>query len=112
VCSSDLLASGLNLMADRMMRSEQRQRYAQKIITAIGELNQALERRDGNRPFFLPASCLDAPAELHHLLLAIGLKPLPGTSVPGTSAPSFRHQPSGSLATHWKGSTRQRQDGL
>ncbi len=120
ILSGDLwpLASGLNLMADRMMRSEQRQRYAQKIITAIGELNQALERRDGNRPFFLPASCLDAPAELHHLLRAIGLKPLPGTSfpgtsAPGTSAPSFRHQPSGSLATLWKGgSTRQRQDGL
>ena len=114
ILSGDLwpLASGLNLMADRMMRSEQRQKYAQKIITAIGELNQALERRDGNRPFFLPASCLDAPAELHHLLLTIGLKPLPGTSIQETSAPSFRHQPSGSLMTHWKGSTRQRQDGL
>ncbi len=73
------LANGLNLMADRMMRSEQRQRHAQKAIKAVGDLSLALERRNGRIPFVLPASCLDAPPELHHLLLVMGLKPASGT---------------------------------
>ena len=113
------LASGLNLMADRMMRSEQRQKYAQQIITAIGELSQALERSAGNRPFVLPASCLYAPPELHQLLLAIGLKPAPGTShsvphptpprpgssplshIPETPDASFHRRPSASPLRRW-----------
>ena len=71
------LASGLNVMADRMMRSEQNQKYAQTIITAVSELSQAFERRESNQPFVLPASCLYGPPELHRLLLAIGLKQRP-----------------------------------
>lgn len=71
------LASGLNIMADRMMRSEQRQRYAQSLLKAISDLNLALEQkqRDNRVPFVLPASCLDAPLELNHLIQIIGLKP-------------------------------------
>jgi hypothetical protein len=69
------LANGLNLMADRMMRSEQRQKYAQKAIKALGDLSLALEQRGNRIPFVLPASCLDAPPELHHLLRVMGLKP-------------------------------------
>jgi hypothetical protein len=84
------LASGLNIMADRMMRSEQRQKYVQQIITVISDLSQALERSENNRPFVLPASCLYAPPELHRLLLAIGLKPLPWT--PPSSEASARQR--------------------
>jgi len=77
IISGDLwpLANGLNLMADRMMRSEQRQKYAQKAIKALGDLSLALEQRGNRIPFVLPASCLDAPPELHHLLRVMGLKP-------------------------------------
>jgi hypothetical protein len=71
------LARGLNLMADRMMRSEQRQRYAQNLIKAISDLNIALERRRRRMPFVLPTSCIDAPLELNHLLQIIGLKDYP-----------------------------------
>lgn len=87
--SGDLwpLASGLNLMADRMMRSEQRQKYSQTIITAVSELSQAFERRESNQPFVLPASCLYGPPELHRLLLAIGLKPVP-LAPPSSDAPA------------------------
>jgi hypothetical protein len=79
--SGDLwpLANGLNLMADRMMRSEQQQRYAQKAIKALGDLNMALEQRDSKTRFVLPASCLDAPPEVQHLLVVMGLKATPGT---------------------------------
>jgi hypothetical protein len=69
------LANGINIMADRMMRSEQRQRYAQKIIQALSDLCQALEQRGGKSHFVLPASCLDAPPELHQFLLVLGLMP-------------------------------------
>jgi hypothetical protein len=62
------LAHGLNVMADRMMRAEQNQRYAQKLIKAISDLNLALEQSDGRRPFVLPASCLDVHLELNRLL--------------------------------------------
>lgn len=68
------LAYGLNHMADRMMRSEQRQRYAQQIIKAVGDLSLALERSDGRTPFVLPASVLDAPPEMLHLLRVLGLR--------------------------------------
>jgi hypothetical protein len=69
------LASGLNIMADRMMRSEQRQRYAYNLVKAIRDLNVAMEHRDCTIPFILPKSCIDAPLELNHLLQIIGLKP-------------------------------------
>lgn len=73
------LASGLNIMADRMMRSEQRLRYAQNLLKAISDLNLALECRDTRIPFVLPASCLNAPLELTHLLQIMGLKLEPRT---------------------------------
>lgn len=79
------LANGLNIMADRMMRSEQRQRYAQKIIQALGDLCQVLEHKGGKNPLVLPASCLDAPPELQQFLLIMGLMPpQPRTPPPHT----------------------------
>lgn len=68
------LARGLNLMADRMMRSEQGQKHAQQMIRAIDDLNYALEqeRRESDTPFVLPASCLDAPPALLRFLQIAG----------------------------------------
>lgn len=77
IMSGDLwpLGVGLNLMADRMMRSEHNQKYAQKAFRAIADLIAALESSRGNRlPVMPPASCLDVP-ELHRLLAVMGLKP-------------------------------------
>jgi hypothetical protein len=81
------LANGLNIMADRMMRSEQRQKYAEKIIQALGDLCLALEQRGGKTPFVLPASCLDAPPELQQFLLVMGVIP----SSPRTPLPPSTH---------------------
>jgi len=85
------LAIGLNLMADRMMRSEHNQRYAQKLVRAVGDLSVALEGR-GNRgaPFVLPASCLDVP-ELHRLLIILGLRPAAGNPLPKAPVPPSSH---------------------
>lgn len=82
------LANGLNIMADRMMRSEQRQRYAQKIILALGDLCQALEQREGKTPFVLPASCLDAPPELQQFLLIMGVIPSQPRTSPSHATPT------------------------
>ena len=68
IMSGDLwpLATGLKSMADRMMRSEHNQKYAQKLIRAVGDLSVALEGRGNNsRSFFLlPVSkfqsCIDS----------------------------------------------------
>ena len=90
------LAVGLNLMADRMMRSEQDQKHIQKLVKAVDDLSIALERDRGNKiPLVLPASCLDVP-ELHRLLIVLGLKPPAGTSSASTSLPpnTFQRQPS------------------
>ena len=73
-----MLANGLNLMADRMMRFEQQQRYAQKSLSALEDLSAALEHRESKSRFVLPLSCMDAPPELHHLLVVMGLKPTSG----------------------------------
>ena len=81
------LAHGLNIMADRMMHAEQRQRDAQNVIKAISDLNFALEQRNRSIPFVLPASCINAHVELNHLLQIIGLKS--GQKPAFTSQPSF-----------------------
>ena len=128
ILSGDLwpLASGLNLMADRMMRSEYNQRYAQKLAIAVSDFSQALERRNGNRPFFLPASCLDVP-EMHSLIRVLGLGSGSGTSqftphptpprpvssplpfFSETTAPSFPHQPPASSMRERREPSKQRQ---
>ncbi len=67
------LATGLNLMADRMMRSEAVQKQAQLVIRAVDELSQALERSEHDRnPFVLPLLCREVPA-LQRLLRILGL---------------------------------------
>jgi hypothetical protein len=72
------LANGLNLMADRMMRSEQRQQNIQKTIHAIADLSRALEQRGNKTNFVLPASSMDASPEFHHLLMVLGLRSVSG----------------------------------
>lgn len=122
------LAIGLNLMADRMMRSERNQTDAQKVAKAVVDFSQALERRRSGIPLVLPASCHHVP-EIHRLLLALDLKPAPETfqSVPHPVPPrpasspfapipetppaaSFHRRPSASPMRQWKGSINQRQD--
>jgi len=97
IMSGDLwpLAIGLNLMADRMMRSEHNQKSVQKLLKALEYLSVALEERGNRLPPVLPASCLDVP-ELHRLLVVMGLKPPAGNPLPPTHLPStmFQHQPS------------------
>ena len=99
VTNGDLwpLAVGLNLMADRMMRSEQTTVNAQKLAGAVAELCDALEHYAGGTPFGLPASCYDFP-DLHRLLWATGFKPISATPHrPAT-------QPSPPFAAHrWDG---------
>jgi hypothetical protein len=67
------LASGLNLMADRMMRSERNLKLAQKLPQALFDLSHTLERTRDLNQFVLPASCLDGPPELKYLLRVMGL---------------------------------------
>jgi hypothetical protein len=73
------LAVGLNLMADRMMRSEQSAQRAQKVEKAIYDFNNALDRHTTDRPFVLPASCYDIP-DIHRLMRIIGSKQILTTS--------------------------------
>ena len=124
------LAIGLNLMADRMMRSERSQSDAQKIAKAVGDFSQTLERSRSGSLLVLPASCLHIP-EMHRLFLALGLKPAPETpqsiphsvpprpgrspltSIPETPAASFHDQSSASPVRRGKEeSIKQRQDGF
>ncbi len=95
------LATGLNLMADRMMRSEHSQKYAQKLVRAVNDLSLVLENSRGSRgPIVIPTSCLDVP-ELHHLLTALGLRSPVGAApqVTPPSPPMFQRQPSASPGT-------------
>ena len=107
------LATGLNLMADRMMRSESNQRYAQKLARAVSDFSQALERKRDEGRFVLPTSCIDVP-EMHSLIRVLGLgsasgaqrsTPYPAPPRQGssplslfseTTAPPFPQQPSAS----------------
>ena len=118
------LATGLNLMADRMMRSEYNQRYAQKLAKAVSDFGQALERKRDEGRFVLPASCLDVQ-EMHSLIRVLGLgsgtsqsapyptppRPMnsPLTFSSETTAPSFPHQPPASSMRERREPGKQRQ---
>ncbi|MBV9256622.1 MAG: hypothetical protein JO215_01245 [Ktedonobacteraceae bacterium] len=125
------LATCLNLMADRMMRLERSQSYAQQIAKAVEDLNQVLEHKRNEMPMVIPASCLHLP-ELHHLLLALGMKspsgptqptqyptqptpPRPRSSplIPITDTPAntLPHQPFTSPEKRWRESIKHRPDG-
>jgi len=81
--SSELwpLTHGLNLMADRMMRVEQSERYTQKLGKALADLRLALERYPVGSQFVLPASCSDFP-EIQQLIRAMGFKQTPASLRP------------------------------
>lgn len=72
------LATGLNLMAERMMRSERNQKDAEKVAQAVGDLSQAIERARKGGQLIVPFSCLHIP-EMHRLLYALNLYPGPET---------------------------------
>ena len=67
------LAAGLNLMADRLMRLEQFEVYAQHLSRALTELSVAIDRYRMGGPLILPPS-VNEFAEINNLLLAMGLK--------------------------------------
>ena len=67
------LAAGLNLMAERLMRLEQSDIYAQRLSRALSDLSNAVERYRMGGPFIVPTSCNDF-AEINHLLLVMGFK--------------------------------------
>ena len=94
------LATGLNLMADRMMRFEHNQRYAQKLVQAVGDLSLTLEGSRVSRvPVVVPPSCLEIP-EMHRLLAVMGLRPPVGTpSTQKSSSPPTYQQPQQPLAS-------------
>jgi hypothetical protein len=67
------LAASLNLMADRLMRLEQYEGYAQRLSRALTELSIAIDRYRMGGPLILPPSAAEF-AEINNLLLAMGLK--------------------------------------
>ncbi len=84
------LAVGLNLMADRMMRSEKIEVYARKLTTALVDLGIAFERSTDKASFVLPASCYNLP-EIYRLLLAMEIKQTQDPSQP--PAQSLQQRP-------------------
>ena len=79
------LTRGLNLMADRMMHSEQIRIYAQRLVKALTDLSITLEHHTVGNRFVLPASCYDF-SEINRLVLAMSFKQTFATSWP-TSPP-------------------------
>ncbi|MFL5661405.1 MAG: hypothetical protein ACJ8BW_08625 [Ktedonobacteraceae bacterium] len=67
------LAASLNLMADRLMRLEQSDLYAQRLSRALNELSVSIERYRQGGPLIIPTSCNDF-AEINRLLFVTGLK--------------------------------------
>jgi uncharacterized membrane protein len=67
------LAASLNLMADRLMRLEHSEAYAQRLSRALTELSIAVDRYRMGGPFLLPPSANEF-AEINNLILAMGLK--------------------------------------
>ncbi len=67
------LAASLNLMADRLMRLEQYESYAQRLSKALTELSVAIDRYRMGGPLILPLSAGEF-VEINNLLLAMGLK--------------------------------------
>lgn len=98
------LATGLNLMADRMMRSEQRQQQTQRLLVALSDLNQAIEGAHSGHQFVLPPSCQGFPV-LQHIAYLLNLRGAietnqstpssvpPPENAPQTSFPTFSPPP-------------------
>ncbi len=102
------LAASLNLMADRLMRLEQVDVYAQRLAMALAELSVAIERYRSGGPFIMPASCNDF-TEINRLLLAMGLKEKVVTLRPINGPTTSGSLPSQGLAAQSAQPTRQRQ---
>ncbi|HLX39549.1 MAG TPA: hypothetical protein VKR42_03415, partial [Ktedonobacteraceae bacterium] len=66
------LAASLNLMAERLMRLEQSDVYAQRLSRALSDLSVAIEHYRMGGPFIVPTSCNDF-AQINHLLLVMGV---------------------------------------
>jgi hypothetical protein len=102
------LATGLNLMAERMMRFERNQKDAEKVAQAVGDLSQAVERARSGAPLVIPFSCLHTP-EIHRLLMALDLKSGPETAQPKSTP--IPHRPGSSPLRQRMNSIKQHQNG-
>ncbi len=67
------LAGSFNLMADRLLRFEQIDTYAQKLTRALNDLSQAFEMYRVSGRFTVPVSCSEFP-EIRRLLISMGMK--------------------------------------
>jgi hypothetical protein len=67
------LAGSLNLMADRLLRFEQVDNYAQKLTRALNDLSRAFDQYRNSGKFALPPSCSEFP-EIQRLLISMGMK--------------------------------------
>ncbi len=93
------LATGLNLMADRLMRYETNQKQAQWLLNALSDFNQALERARGGHQFVLPPSCQGIPV-LHQLVYILHLRGA-GETAQFTPSSEPLHRPGNTSQTYF-----------
>lgn len=64
------LAGSLNLMADRLARLGQVNQYTQRLMRALGEFCQVLERTPAGAPLLVPSSCSEF-IEINRIMLSL-----------------------------------------
>lgn len=69
------LAASLNLMADRLIRLWQASIYAQRLVTALGDLCTALDNHWKGERLVIPDSCKEL-VEIHRLLRSMHIDTL------------------------------------
>src|SRR6266567_2139660 len=75
------LAASLNLMADRLIRLWQTSLHAQYLVTALGDLCNALDNHWKGERLIIPDSCNEL-VEMHHLLRSMHIDTLSTRSHP------------------------------
>ncbi len=87
------LAGSLNLMADRLLRFDQMDTYAQKFARALNDLSRAFEIYRGSGHFTLPPGCSEFP-EIYRLLISMGMNQSPTVSVTEQDSANLSQQSS------------------
>jgi len=80
------LGASLNLMADRLARTEQSDNYARGLSRAVQELSAAIDQYKRGKPFIVPLICNSFP-EVSHLLAALELNNKVSAAIHSSSAP-------------------------
>ena len=96
------LAGSLNLMAERLTRLGQMNVYTQRLMRALSDFCQALERSPAGAPLIVPASCNEF-TEINRIILSLQSK---GSlnALPSTNPLSNAYQPSTSPLAQRSGS--------